>query len=105
MGGRIAPLSRVHVTSVIRQLLQGIGVSQSHYSSHSFRIGAATNAAAAGLPVSLTKTLGRWKSNAYQTYVQFPPSSLHAVPSILARTDANAQPIWNPDDPTPVNLS
>ena len=66
-GGRFAPLLRVHITSVVRLLLQGTGVNQAHYSSHSFRIGATTTAAAAGLPVSLIKTLGRWKSNAYES--------------------------------------
>ena len=100
-GGRFAPLSRVQVTSAIRQLLQGTDVIQSHYSSHSFRIGAATTAAAAGLPATLIKALGRWKSNAYETYVQFPPAALRAVPSILARTDTSTQPAWNPDDPIP----
>ena len=88
-GGRFAPLSRVHVTSAICHLLQGTGVIESQYLSHSFRIGAATTAAAAGLPATLIKALGCWKSNAYETYVQFPPSSLHAVPSILARTDTS----------------
>ena len=35
-GGRFAPLSRVHITSVVRLLLQGTGVNQTQYSSHSF---------------------------------------------------------------------
>ena len=99
-GGRFAPLARVHITSVVRQLLQGTGFNQAHYSSHSFRIGAATTAAAAGLPGSLIKTLGCWKSNAYESYVQFSPSSLPAVSSTLAHTDADTQPMWNPDDST-----
>jgi len=63
-GGRFTPLSQVHVTSIVCQLLHGTGAIQSQYSSHSFRIGAATTAAAAGLPATLIKTLGRWKSNA-----------------------------------------
>ena len=94
-GGRFAPLSRVHVTSIVHQLLQGTVVIQSHYSRHSFRISAATTAAAAGLSATLIKTLGRWKSNACVACVQFPPSSLQTVPSILARTNADSQ---NPDD-------
>ena len=98
--GRFAPLSSVHITSVVCQLLQGTGVNQAHYSSHSFHISAATTAAAAGLPASLIKTLGQWKSNAYESYVQFPPSSLLTVPSILACTDADTQPMWNLDDST-----
>jgi len=103
-GSRFSPLSRVHVASVIHQLLHGTGVIQSHYSSHSFRIGAATTAAAAGLPATLIKTLCCWKSNAYKSYVQFPPSSLNEVPSILAHTDASTQPTWNLMMP-PLNFS
>ena len=78
-------------------------VLTSSYASHSFRIGAATTATAAGLPPTLIKTLGRWRSNAYETYVQYPPSSIGAVSSILAHTDASTQFAWNPDshDHTP----
>ena len=67
-GDRFSPLSLVHVISIMHQLLQATGVTPSHYSSHSFRIGAATTAAAAGLPATLSKTLGRWKSCAYESY-------------------------------------
>ena len=83
------PLFRVQVTSTIHQLLQGTSVIQSHYSSHSFRIAAVMTAAVTGLSTTLIKGLGCWNSNAYETYVQFPPSLLHAIPSILACTDTN----------------
>ena len=73
-------------------MLQGTSVIQSQYSSHSFHIGAATTTAVAGLPAILIKALDHWKSNAYETHVQFLPPSLHAVPSILARTDTSTQP-------------
>ena len=98
-GGRFSPLSRANVTTTLRQLLHGTNEEPVNYASHSFRIGAATTAAAAGLPPALIKTLGRWKSNAYETYVQYPPSSLNAVSSLLAHTDASNQKFaWNPDD-------
>ena len=62
-------------------------------------IGTATTAAAAGLPPALIKTLGRWKSNAYETYIQYPPSSLYAVSSLLSHADVRAQNLaWNPDN-------
>ena len=46
-------------------------------------------AAATILPATLIKDLGYWKSNTYETYVQSPPSSLHAVISILATQALN----------------
>ena len=50
-------------------LFQQGGINQSNYASHSFRIGAATTAAAAGIPAWLIKTLGRWNSKAYLAYI------------------------------------
>ena len=67
--GRFSSLSHTHVTDVLRQLLQEAGYDSHLYSSHSFRIGAATTSAAASLPPWLIKTLGRWNSNAYMTYI------------------------------------
>ena len=52
-GGRYSPLTRQHLTSALRHLLQNTNFNQQQYASHSFRIGAATTAAAAGLPGSL----------------------------------------------------
>ena len=99
-GGCFSPLSRVHVTATLCQLLCNTNVRTSSYASHSFRIGAAATAAAAGLPTTLIKTLGRWKSNAYETCVQYPPSSICAVSIILAHTNASTQFAWNPDNRT-----
>ena len=39
---------------------------------HSFRIGAASTAAAAGLPGWLIEVLGRWSSDCYQLYIHKP---------------------------------
>ena len=48
--GRFNPLSREQLTRALHNLLQLAGYEQNHYASHSFRIGAATTAAVAGLP-------------------------------------------------------
>ena len=85
------------VTRVIRQLLSQAGLNYMDYASHSFRIGAATTAAAAGLPAWMIKSLGRWSSNAYLSYIHCQPSRTLAIHHLLAHTDASNQPEWDPD--------
>ena len=49
-------LTRTKATTIICTLLQRLGISSELYASHSFRIGAATSAAEAGLPPWLIQT-------------------------------------------------
>ena len=86
-GGRFSPLDRQHLTNTIRHLLRNTTYKHQCYSSHSFRKGAATTAAAAGLPDWLIKVLGRWSSNAYQLYICSSPKMLQSVPALLAQAD------------------
>ena len=96
--GRFSPLTREILNTVIRNLLQQAGCNQSHYASHSFRIGAATTAAAAGLLSWLIQKLGRWSSNTYKSYIHGPTiTTTSSIPQILSRTDASRQPTWNAD--------
>ena len=53
-------------------------------STHSFRIGAATTAAAAGYPRWLIQALGRWSSNCYKDYIRIPTATLQKVSQSLA---------------------
>ena len=55
-------------------------------SSHSLRIGAASTAAAAGLPRWLIQQLGRWTSDCFRTYIQIPNSTFKQVSHKLATT-------------------
>lgn len=63
-------LNRDRFMHVIRSGLKEAGIDDSKYCSHSFRIGAATTAAAAGIEDSVIMTISRWESLAYM-YLQY----------------------------------
>ena len=66
------PLTRSLVTDRLRAILLSSGLP-GDFSSHGFRIGAATSAARAGVPDHLIQVLGRWKSDAYKQCIRTPP--------------------------------
>ena len=78
------PLSRPRLCLELRQALQAAGVCTEGFSGHSFRIGAATAAARAGLSDSLIQTLGRWKSAAFLEYIRLNRAVLTGVSAQLA---------------------
>ena len=77
-------LSRPRLVQALRQALSAAGIDASQFNGHSFRIGAATAAAQAGLNDSLIKTLGRWRSSTFALYVRTPRHQLSAVSAALA---------------------
>ena len=79
-------LTRTSLTKELRTILQHCSLPASKSYSHSFRIGAATTAAQAGLPPWLIKVLGRWSSDCYERYVRTPETSILTVPKQLADT-------------------
>ena len=66
----------------VRAALKAKGIDDTKSVGHSFRIGAATTAAAVGVEDSVIKTLGRWESSAYLAYVRIPRECLAAVSSL-----------------------
>jgi len=52
-------LSQVSLNKTLCHMLMQGGLNQSNFASHSFRIGASTTAAAAGIPSWIIKSLGR----------------------------------------------
>ena len=81
-----APLTRPELISAVHLALTTTGMDLSRYTGHSFRIGAATSAALAGLPDSLIQALGRWKSSSFLRYIRTPTHTLLGVSQQLART-------------------
>lgn len=78
-------LTRSTVTHLLRDSARSAGLPYESLKGHSFRIGAASAAAAAGLPDWLIKVLGRWSSDCYQIYIRTPQSVLlSAVPKMAS---------------------
>lgn len=63
-------LSRFHFEAVFTKCIRGLGLEEKDFSSHSFWIGAATEAARNGMDVEAVKRIGRWESNRFQSYVR-----------------------------------
>jgi len=79
------PLTKPRFTKEIRTVLQAIGLPYQNFASHSFRIGAATAAARAGIEDSTIRLLGRWSSSAFLSYIRTPRSQLAQFSSRLVR--------------------
>ena len=70
------PLTKAKFTQLVRDVLQATGLPHNQFAGHSFRIGAATAAAQAGVEDSVIRTMGRWNSSAFLLYIQTPPANL-----------------------------
>ena len=77
-----SPLSRSSLTNRLKDIVSAAGIN-GQYSSHSFRIGAATMAARNGIPDHQIQSLGRWTSSAYQSYIRPSPVELSALTKLL----------------------
>ena len=58
------------VTAVLKKSVTVIGLDPALFSSHSFRIGAATSASLAGISIEEIKNLGRWRSDCVEGYIR-----------------------------------
>ena len=86
-------LTRPSLTRHLRRLLQSVaGCTPASFASHSFRIGAATTAAAVGLPDWQIQAMGRWTSDCYTRYIRIPPATLANASAVLAGTIPSTTP-------------
>ena len=68
------PLTAKKFRAIVRFNLKSLGFNPSLFNTHSFRIGAATAAAKAGMSSSTIMELGRWCSDAFHSYVRHHPA-------------------------------
>ena len=57
-------LTRDKFSRLVNQTFKNAGW-QGNFTSHSFRVGAASTAAVLGVPVHMIRAMGRWNSDAY----------------------------------------
>lgn len=79
-----SPLTRDQFVGMVKKTIHMARIDASGYSGHSFRIGAASSAAAAGVPAYFIKMLGRWESEAYHLYIRTPRASLASISQLIA---------------------
>ena len=77
------PLSRPVFMQHFKHILSRIGLDNTLYSGHSFRIGAASSGCAACLEDHLIKTFGRWSSDCYRTYIHTPKQIIRSAQMAL----------------------
>ena len=63
--------TREYVVTQLQHLAQMAGLGQGTWNGHSFRRGAATWATQAGMSEGEIQTLGRWRSDAYKSYIEY----------------------------------
>ena len=89
------PLSRRTLASNLLTLLELCDLQSNNYNTQSFRIGAATTAAAAGLPTWLIKILGCRHSDSYERHIHLPQATILQVPTTMVAYHQNHTGVEN----------
>lgn len=76
-------LNRSNFLFHVKQILHRLGLDTTSFQGHSFRIGASRSACKARLEDHLIKTLGRWSSDCYRTYIHTPEHVIQKAQSAL----------------------
>ena len=80
-------ITKPRFVAQLRGYMKAAGLPSDQFAGHSFRIGAATTAARAGIEDSMIQTLGRWHSAAFLRYIRTSHDRLAALSVSLAKVD------------------
>uniref|UniRef100_A0ABM5EUS7 Integrase/recombinase xerD homolog n=1 Tax=Pogona vitticeps TaxID=103695 RepID=A0ABM5EUS7_9SAUR len=69
-----SPLTKYQFWALTDMALESLGIKNMRFGTHSFRIGAASTAAALGYDVEKIKRLGRWSSTCFRKYIRQLPN-------------------------------
>ena len=64
------PVTRTEFDEWLARVIKYCGLDSTRYKGHSFRIGAASHAAASGYSNTQIRLLGRWQSDAFKRYIR-----------------------------------
>ena len=78
--------TKAKFTQNVRAALQSAGLPYQNFAGHSFRIGAATTAAKAGIEDSTIRMIGRWSSAAFLAYIRTPQDQLAQFSGLLSKS-------------------
>ena len=91
------------LVAAVRQTLETSGLEVASFNGHSFRIGAATAAAEAGLLDSTIQQLGRWWPSAFTCYLRPPVQTIAQQSQSLLRNTLWVYHHPTMDTPLPCN--
>ena len=79
-------ISRRDVATMIKALMQAIGLDHARFGAHSLRIGGATAALAAGVPPTLIRVAGRWASDVFEIYTRLSMEAAAGMACVIGST-------------------
>ena len=82
--GGVVPLTQQTFSKCLQTVLKACGLPFDKLSGHSFRRGGASFAFSVGVPVSIIKLQGDWKSDSYERYIRVPLNSKVKLAKLLA---------------------
>ena len=84
--GNTGSLTVDQVRVEVKTLMSSLGLDPARFGAHSLRIGGATAAAAAGVPPSVIRVMGRWNSDIFEIYTRLTQQAAARMTGVIGST-------------------